>query len=148
MRGDAQYFDAKVAHGSLAAGADFAIALKRNRAVWRSVAAVSDDAWEDCFDMPGAQAAFCDYAPSRWPEGTRTVVRRVRVDPNQVRSDPRSRRRRTIHPDQFALDGQATDIYAYSFIAANLDDTAEKIEYCFRERAWIEDTTTPSSASG
>jgi hypothetical protein len=141
VRGDAGYFDAKVAHGALAAGADFAIAVKRNRAVWRSVAAVAEEAWEDCFDMPGAQAAFCDYAPVGWPEGTRTVVRRVRVDPGQVRSDPRSRRRRTIRPDQLALalDGQATELYAYSFIATNLDDTAEMLEYWFRERAWIEE---------
>ncbi len=38
-RCDAGYFDAKVAHDALAAGADFAIAAKRNRDAWRSVAA-------------------------------------------------------------------------------------------------------------
>lgn len=141
VRGDAGYFDAKVAHGALAVGADYAIAAKRNRAVWRSLGSVPEEAWQDCVDMPGAQAAWCDYTPAGWPEGTRTVVRRVRVDPDQVRSDPRSRRRRTIRPDQLALalTGAATDIYAYSFICTNLDGTAEMIEYWFRERAWIEE---------
>lgn len=141
LRADAGYFDAKVAHGALAAGADFAIAVKRNPAAWRSVAALPEEAWQECFDMPGAQAALCDYAPAGWPEGTRTIIRRVRVDADQVRSDPRSRRRRTIRPDQLALAlaGQASEIYAYSFIATNLDGTAEMLEYWFRERAWIEE---------
>ncbi len=141
VRCDAGYFDAKVAHGALAAGADYAIAAKRNTAAWRSLASVPEEAWEDCFDMPGGQAAWVDYAPGGWPEGTRTVVRRVRVDPDEVRSDPRSRRRRTIRPDQLALalTGQASDVYAYSFICTNLDGTAEMIEYWFRERAWIEE---------
>jgi hypothetical protein len=141
VRADAGYFDAKVAHGALAAGADYAIAAKRNAAAWRSLGSLPEEAWEDCFDMPGAQAATCDYTPGGWPEQTRTVVRRVRVDPDQVRFDPRSRRRRTIRPDQLALalDGAATDIYAYSFIATNLDGAAEMIEYWFRERAWIEE---------
>jgi hypothetical protein len=141
VRCDAGYFDAKVAHGTLAAGADFAIAAKRNRAAWRSVGAIPEEAWEDCFDMPGAQAAICDYAPGGWPEGTRTAVHRVPVTPGELRADPRSRRRRTIRPDQLALalDGEATDIYAYSFICTNLDGPAETLEYWFRERAWIEE---------
>jgi hypothetical protein len=141
VRADAGYFDAKVAAGALAAGADYAIAAKRNRAAWRAVAALDEDAWEDCVGMRGAQAAVCGYVPGGWPEGTRTVVRRVRLEPDQVRADPRSRRRRTIRADQLALAlaGETTDIYAYSFICTNLDGTAEAIEYWFRERAWIEE---------
>jgi hypothetical protein len=141
VRADAGYFDAKVAHGALAAGADYAIAAKRNSAAWRAVTEVGEDAWKDCFDMPGAQVAVCDYVPAGWPEATRTVVRRVRVEVDQVRSDPRSRRRRTIRPDQLALAiaGEPTEIYAYSFICTNLPGDGEMIEYWFRERAWIEE---------
>jgi hypothetical protein len=141
VRADAGYFDAKVAHAALANGADFAIAAKRNSAVWRELAAVGDDEWFDAIDMAAAQVATCDYAPAGWPEGTRCVVRRVRLDPAQVRADPRTRRRRTIAPAQLALalEGQATEIYAYSFIVTNLDGDAEMIEYWFRERAWIEE---------
>lgn len=141
VRCDAGYFDAKVAHAALANGADFAIAAKRSTAVWRALAAVGDDEWFDAIDMPGAQVAWCGYTPAGWPEGTRCVVRRVRVDPSQVRSDPRARRRRTIAPDQLALalQGSASEIYAYSFILTNLDGDAEMLEYWFRERAWIEE---------
>jgi hypothetical protein len=141
VRCDAGYFDAKVAHGALAAGADFAIAAKRSTATWRAVAAVDPSSWFDCWDMPGAQVAECDYRPAGWPAGTRCVVRRVRIDPGEVRADPRSRRRRTIRPDQLALalEGQATEVYAYSFILTNIDDHPGMLEYWFRERAWIEE---------
>jgi hypothetical protein len=116
-------------------------AAKRSTAVWRALAGVGDDEWFDAIDMPGASVAVCDYTPDGWPEGTRCIVRRVRVDPAQVRSDPRTRRRRTIAPHQLALAlaGSATQIYAYSFIVTNLDGDAEMLEYWFRERAWIEE---------
>jgi Transposase DDE domain group 1 len=141
VRCDAGYFDAKVARAALDNGCDFAIAAKRNKAVWRALAKVGDDEWFDAIDMPGAQVATCDYVPHGWPAGTRCVVRRVAVDPDQVRSDPRTRRRRTIAPAQLALalKGAAVEVYAYSFIVTNLAGDAEMIEYWFRERAWIEE---------
>jgi hypothetical protein len=140
LRADAGYFDAKVAWSALEAGADYAIAAKRNRALWRSLARVPEDAWVDA-DMAGAQVATCFYQPAGWPEATRTIVRRVLVDPDRLRADPRSRRRRTIAPDQlaFALAGGAADVYAYSFICTNLSGPPERIEHWFRERAWIEE---------
>ena len=135
VRCDAGYFDAKVARAALANGADFAIAAKRSRAVWRALAKVGDDEWFVAIDMPDAQVAICDYTPAGWPEQTRCVVRRVRVDPGQVRSDPRARRRRTIAPAQLALalPGHVGEIYAYSFIVTNLAGDAKMIEYWFRE---------------
>ena len=91
--------------------------------------------------MPGAQVAEVDYVPAGWPHDTWCVVRRVKVDPDAVRADPRSRRRRTIRRDQLALalEGVATEIYAYSFILTNLEASVEAIEHWFRERAWIEE---------
>jgi len=50
-------------------------------------------------------------------------VRRVRVDHDELKSDPRSRRRRTIDPNELALL-EADELgfgYAYSFICTNLD---------------------------
>ena len=52
--------------------------------------------------MPNAQVAVSSEAGG-WPEDTVLVVRRVKLDPDQVSADPRSRRRRTLHPDQQAL---------------------------------------------
>ena len=58
----------------------------------------------------------------------RLLIRRVALDSAQVAADPRSRRRRTLHPDQRArpfdeLAG-AGAIYAYSFILTNLDGSS------------------------
>jgi hypothetical protein len=58
----------------------------------------------------------------------------------------RSRRRRTLHPDQRALPfaelACAEAIYAYSFILTNLDvsskDNAKAVEHWYRHRTSIE----------
>lgn len=141
IRADSGFFDKAVAEAALAAGADFAIAAKRNPAVWRSAVRVPDDAWRPAQGMAGAEVATCDYVPGGWPPGTRTVVRRVRLDANEVRSDPRSRRRRTIEPRQLkmALSGTADHVYAYSFIVTNLAGDPIEIEAWFRERAYMEE---------
>lgn len=141
VRADAGFFDRKVAEAALDHGADFAIAAKRNRAVWRSAARLTEGAWEPAAGMAGAEVALCDYRPGGWPEGTFTIVRRVRVDPAEVRRDPRSRRRRTIDPTQLALvlGGGADHAYAYSFIITNLAGEATEIEAWFRGRALVEE---------
>lgn len=152
-RADAGYFTAELANAAVAEGCDFAIAAKRNTAMWRAYASVAADAWVDAKSMPGAQAAAVDYAPAGWPEGTYTIVRRVRVDAEAISSDPRSRRRRTIDPSQLALalEGTATHAYAVSFIVTNIPandrpgqhtDNAEtivEVEAWFRRRTDIED---------
>jgi len=119
VRADAGYFDQSLAHAAVEQGCDFAIAAKRNPAVWRALAAIGDDAWSDARDMPGGQVAACDYTPAGWPEGSYCIVRRVKVTAEQISADPRSRRRRTIPAGQLALalDGQAEHAWACSFIA-------------------------------
>lgn len=141
VRADSGFFDRKVAEAALANGADFAIAAKRNRAVWRSAAKLAEQAWTPAQGMAGAEVATCDYVPVGWPAGTRTIVRRVRVEPDEVRRDPRSRRRRTIDPTQLALvlGGGADHAYAYSFIVTNLDGDPIEIEVWFRGRAQVEE---------
>ena len=76
----------------------------------------------------------------------RLLVRRVLLDPAQVSADPRSRRRRTLHPDQRALPfpelARAGAIYAYSFILTSLDvsspDKAIAAEHWYRHRTTVE----------
>ena len=85
-------------------------------------------------------------APDWWPADTRLLIRRVLLDPAQVSADPRSRRRRTLHPDQRALPfdelASAGAIYAYSFILTNLDvtapDKAAAVEHWYRHRTTVE----------
>src|SRR5213076_3031519 len=70
----------------------------------------------------------------------------VLLDPAQVSADPRSRRRRTLHPGQRALPipelARAGAIYAYSFILTNLDvtapDKAAAVEHWYRHRTALE----------
>ncbi len=137
----------------MAESCDFAIAAKRNTAMWRAYASIEPDAWVDAIGMPGAQVAAVDYAPAGWPADTYTIVRRVRVEAAQISADPRSRRRRTIDKDQLALalEGTATHAYAVSFIVTNIPandrpgDTAGnaesilEVETWFRRRTDIED---------
>lgn len=144
VRVDAGYFDGALAQAAVDAGCDFAIAAKRNTAVWRAAAAIGDSAWADAHDMPGAQVAACDYAPAGWTGQAYTIVRRVKVSAEQISRDPRSRRRRTIPKDQLtlALDGAAEHAYAHSFIVTNIpadDGDITGLEAWFRRRTSIED---------
>lgn len=141
VRADSGFFDKAVAQGALDNGADFAIAAKRNPAAWRAARTVPAQAWQPATAMRGAEVAECDYVPGGWPAGTRCIVRRVRLDAQDVRSDPRSRRRRSIDPDQLALvlGGDADHAYAYSFIVTNLDSDFVEVEAWFRQRAQVEE---------
>ena len=96
--------------------------------------------------MDGAQVTVAGYCPDWWPADTRLLIRRVALDPEQVSADPRSRRRRTLHPDQRALPlpelAGAGAIYAYSFILTSLDvsapDKAAAAEHWYRHRTTVE----------
>lgn len=144
VRADAGYFDATLAHAAVDAGCDFAIAAKRNSAAWRAFSAIPEDEWADARDMPGAQVAACDYAPEGWPPGTYTLVRRVKIPIEELSSDPRARRRRTVPPGQLALalDGDLDHVWAVSFIVTNSPADAGDyvgLEAWFRNRTSIEE---------
>lgn len=70
----------------------------------------------------------------------------MRLNPAQVSADVRSRRRRTLHPDQRVLPidelANADAIYGYSFILTNLDvstqDKAAAVEHWYRHRTEAE----------
>lgn len=152
-RVDAGYFTADLANAAVEQDCDFAIAAKRNTAMWRAYASIEPNAWADAIGMAGAQVAAVDYAPAGWPADTYTIVRRVRVDAEDISADPRSRRRRTIDKDQLALalEGTATHAYAVSFIVTNIPandrpgdtsanaETILEVEAWFRRRTDIED---------
>jgi hypothetical protein len=103
LRADAGYFAGVLARAAFMAGVEFAIGAKRIAPLWPILASVAEDDWIDAIDMDGAQVAVADYSPDWWPWATRLLIRRVRLAPEQVSADPRSRRRRTLHPDQRAL---------------------------------------------
>lgn len=146
LRADAGYFAGALARAAQDEHISFAIGAKRIAPLWRLLASVAEDAWRDAIGMEGAQVAVAGYCPDWWPANTSLLIRRVRLDPGQVSRDPRSRRRRTLHPDQRALPfpelARADAIYAYSFILTNLDvsapDQAAAAEHWYRHRTTIE----------
>jgi Transposase DDE domain group 1 len=146
MRADAGYFAGQLARAAHDAHIAFAIGARRIAPLWRLLAGIADDAWHDAIEMDNAQVAVAEYCPDWWPEGTRLLVRRVLLDPGQVSADPRSRRRRTLHPGQRALPipelASAGPVYGYSFILTNLDVSspakAVAAEHWYRHRTSIE----------
>ena len=146
LRADAGYFAGDLARAAAAEGMEFAIGAKRITSMWKALAGIADDAWRDAAGMENAQVAVSPYRPAEWPEDTVLLIRRVKLDPDQVSADPRSRRRRTLHPDQRALPfpelEQEPAIYAYSFICTNIDVStpakAVACEYWYRHRTSIE----------
>ena len=148
MRADAGYFAGQLARAAHAEHVEFAIGAKRIAPLWRMLDGIAETGWADATDMPGAQVAVADYRPAWWPANTRLLIRRVRLDvaAGQVSADARSRRRRTLHPDQRALPladlADAEGVYGYSFIMTNLDvstsDTAVAVEHWYRHRTSIE----------
>jgi hypothetical protein len=146
MRADAGYFAGQLARTAHDAKIAFAIGARRIAPLWRLLAGLADGDWHDAIEMNGAQVAVAQYCPDWWPASTRLLIRRVLLDPAQVSADPRSRRRRTLHPDQRALPipelASAGPVYAYSFILTNLDvttpDKAAAAEHWYRHRTTVE----------
>ncbi len=146
LRADAGYFAGALARAAHDEHISFAIGARRIAPLWRLLAGLSEDAWHDAIGMEHAQVAVADYGPDWWPANTRLLIRRARLDPEQVSADPRSRRRRTLHPGQRALPipelARAGAIYAYSFIVTNLDVSAPgkavAAEHWYRHRTTIE----------
>jgi hypothetical protein len=146
MRADAGYFAGQLARTAHDAKIAFAIGAKRIAPLWRLLAGIAEEDWHEAIEMDNAQVAVAQYCPDWWPADTRLLIRRVLLDPEQVSSDPRSRRRRTLHPDQRALPipelASAGAIYAYSFILTNLDvstpSQAVAAEHWYRHRTTVE----------
>jgi Transposase DDE domain group 1 len=146
MRADAGYFAGQLARTAHEAHISFAIGAKRIAPLWRLLAGIAEEDWHEAIEMDNAQVAVAEYCPDWWPADTRLLIRRVLLDPEQVSSDPRSRRRRTLHPDQRALPipelASAGAIYAYSFILTNLDvstpSQAVAAEHWYRHRTTVE----------
>jgi Transposase DDE domain group 1 len=146
LRADGGYFAVDLAVAAHREGVTFAIGAKRITPVWQALAGISQSDWTDAIDMPGAQVAVAHYRLAWWPASTRLLIRRVALAPDQISADPRSRRRRTLHPDQRALPldelAAAEAVYAYSFILTNLDvstpEQAAAVEHWYRHRTTIE----------
>ena len=146
VRADAGYFAGQLARAAHDEHISFAIGAKRIAPLWRLLDGIGEQDWREAIEMDGAQVTVADYRPDWWPANTSLLIRRVRLAPEQVSADPRSRRRRTLHPGQRALPigglAEAGAIYGYSFILTNLDvttpDKAAAAEHWYRHRTTVE----------
>jgi len=91
--------------------------------------------------MERAEVAEASYHPKGWPGTPRAIVRRVRVEADEVKSDPRSRRLKTIDKEWLAAlrRGERDHVFAYSMILTSRKDDMVEIEHWSRERAQIEE---------
>jgi hypothetical protein len=128
MRADAGYFAGQLTRAAHDEDIAFAIGAKRIAPLWRLLDGIAEQDWRAAIDMDNAQVAVADYRPDWWPASTSLLIRLVTLAPGQVSADPRSRRRRTLHPGQWALPiaelENAEAIYGYSFILTSLDVSA------------------------
>ena len=140
VRMDSGFFDRRIIEAVLDAGADVCVAAPRNTAVVRAWQAIDDQAWRPATGMRDAEIAEAVYTPQGWPP-MRCVVRRVRHRAENISTDPRARRRRTLDKSQLqlVLDGHADHAYGYSALLTTLTGDIIDIEAWFRGRVAIED---------
>ena len=150
LRMDTGYFAADAAIAAQELNMVFAIGVKRNASVWRATATVPDDAYVPVIGMDNTEVALVPYAPNGWPTGLSCLARRTRIRADQVSTDPRARKRRTIPKTQLALalDGDVEYVYRYSFILTNQSVTGPdgtldpeliaEVEHWYRHRTDIE----------
>ena len=103
LHADAGYFAGQLARAAHDEHISFAIGARRIAPLWRLLAGIASDDWHDATEMDNAQVAVAEYHLGWWSANARLLIRRVLLDPEQVSPDLRSRRRRTLHPDQRAL---------------------------------------------
>ena len=143
FRIDSAYYQLELLKRLRREGARFTVSVPRNQAMWKALAEIPEDAWQDALDMPGAQVAETTYRPDGWKhEPLRLIVRRVLFSAAEIAKRKGSRRLKTIHPDQLALalEGKLASVFGYSFILADIHwQPAVWIEHFHRHRAQIEE---------
>jgi len=143
FRIDSAYYQLELLERLRSERARFTVSVPRSQAMWKALAQIGEDAWQDALEMGGAQVAEIAYRPDGWKhEPLRLIVRRTVFSAAQIAKLKGSRRLKTIHPDQLqlALDGQIDSVYGYSFILTDIHwQPTAWIEHFHRHRAQIEE---------
>ncbi|MGZ6639946.1 MAG: IS1380 family transposase [Solirubrobacteraceae bacterium] len=143
FRIDSAYYQLELLKRLRREGARFTVSVPRNQAMWKALAEIPEDAWQDALEMPGAQVAETTYRPDGWKhEPLRLIVRRVPFTATEIAKRKGSRRLKTIHPEQLqlALEGKVASVFGYSFILTDIHwQPAVWIEHFHRHRAQIEE---------
>ncbi len=140
---DSAYYQIDLLNALRAERACFTVSVPRNQAMWKALAQIDEQAWQDALELSGAQIAEITYTPQGWKhEPLRLIIRRTVFSAAQIARLNGSRRLKTIHPEQLqlALDGQLDEVYGYSFILTDMHwPPATWIEHFHRHRAQVEE---------
>jgi hypothetical protein len=144
FRVDSAYYSCELLTALRAEGAGFTVSLPRSPAIWKALAEIPAQAWQQAREMEGAEVAETTYTPAGWEaEPLRLIVRRVCFSAAHLAAGSvNARRRKTIPPEQLALalDGEVASVFGYSFILTDIhDQDAVTVEHFHRQRAQIEE---------
>jgi hypothetical protein len=115
----------------------FCVVVPPYQTMWEARRHISPMSWR-----PAQEMAERPVVPTGWEgEPLRLLVRRVRVEAEEISQSSRSRRRRTIPKQQLrlALKGVVGHTYSYFFIVTDLSGDAVELEHWQRRRAHIEE---------
>ncbi len=141
-RMDTEFYTLEMLETCRRLGVGFTVAVPRYEAMHEARRHIGPRSWKPALNMKGAEVAETTYQPTGWKhEPLRLIIRRVRVEADEISRDGRSRRRRTIPKGQLklALKGYIDHTYSYSFILTDLSGNAAEIELWHRQRAHIEE---------
>ena len=142
FRVDSAYYQLELLERLRQQSSRFTVSVPRSQAIWKALAEIPEDAWQEAIEMPGAQLAETTYRPEGWKhEPLRLIVRRVPFTAEEIAKRKGSRRLKTIHPEQLqlALEGKLASVYGYSFVLTDIHwQPAVWIEHSHRHRAQIE----------
>jgi hypothetical protein len=143
LRVDSGFYTVELLEACRRQRVEFSVSVARTEAMWtRLYAKLNVKSWRPALGMEGAEVAEFAYTPGGWKhEPLRAIVRRVRVEADEVSGDGRSRRRRTIPKGQMELlqRGRVGYVYSYSFLLTDKIGDVAEIERWHRQRAHIEE---------
>jgi hypothetical protein len=142
LRADSGFFSAGFLNWCRRHRLRFCVVVPHYQIMWELRRHISPTGWRSAREMAGAEVAELLFVPTGWEyEPLRLLVRRVRVEAQEISQSPKSRRRKTIPKRQLqlALKGLVGHTYAYSFIATDLPGDAVELEHWQRRRAHIEE---------
>jgi len=142
LRADSGFYSVPFLKWCRRHGPRFCVVVPRYQTMWEARRHLSPMSWRPAQEMVGAEVAERPIVPTGWEgEPLRLLVRRVRVEEEEISQSPKSRRRRTIPKQQLrlALRGALGHTFSYSFIVTDLPGDAVELEHWQRRRAHIEE---------
>ena len=130
LRADGGFYSATVLTWCRRHRLRFCMVVPRDQLMWEARRHFPPTAWPPCREMEKAEVAEGRFSPTGWEhEPRRLLVRRVRVEADQISQSPKSRRRRTIPHGQLQLALKGMVGHTYSFMVTDLEGDPVEMEF-------------------